>query len=471
MATSLRSKPLSAVVTKSVADGYQAFSSTDQGNTELFIAEYQNTLRYDHGRKRWLVWRGQWWEPAKGGEVQRLNMQLIRKREKWARTLLDARQVAAHLKWITQTKNGRHLDEIINRARNFLPLAVEGDAWDKDPMLFAVANGVIDLKTGKLRNGKPDDLITLHSDIPYDPEAKCPTADAFFDEIFINRADLIHFINKALGYSLTGSTREQCFFILHEEGSNGKSTFLNIVSHVIGDYARSTPSETLTARKSSGPRNDIARLAGSRFVSSVETNLQEEAAEELLKRITGSDVVVARFLNNEFFEFRPQFKIWIACNHQPVIKGADVAIWRRIHNIPFDRHFTKPERDGNMPDKLQAEAPGILARIVRGCLAWQEEGLEPPESVKLATEAYQRASNPLTEFIDERCSLDAKASIPKDDLHQTYLSYCATYKEKPLSKRQFGIYMKAKGFGDDRTKKARFWTGLELDSGVTQVTD
>lgn len=462
MAISPARKPRPVVI-EPVTQGYQAHSFTDQGNAEFFVTEYKNTLRYDHGRKRWLVWRGQWWEPAKGGEVHRLNMKLIQKREAWARTQNESKVVSAHLKWLTTTKSGRHLDEIINRARNFLPLAVDGDSWDKDPMLFAVANGVIDLKTGELREGKPEDLITLHSPIHYDASAECPTADKFFTEIFLNREDLIRFVDKALGYSLTGSTREQCFFILHEEGSNGKSTFLNITSYIMGDYARSTPSETLTAKKSSGPRNDIARLAGSRFVSSVETNLQEDAAEELLKRITGSDVVVARFLNNEFFEFRPQFKIWMACNHQPVIKGADIAIWRRIHNIPFDRHFAEHERDRDMPDKLQAEAPGILSRMVRGCLLWQQEGLAQPESVRTATEQYQRASNPLTEFIDERCETGENFSISKQELHEAYLNYCSTYKEKPLSKRQFGIYMKAKGFGEDRNTRERFWVGLDLD--------
>lgn len=459
MATAAK-KPRS-VVLEPVLQGYQPHSFTDQGNAEFFVTEYKNKLRYDHGRKRWLVWRGQWWEPAKGGEIARLNMKLIQKREAWARAQDDPKVVAAHLRWLTSTKNGRHLDEIINRSRNFLPLAVDGDSWDRDPMLFAVENGVIDLRTGKMREGKQEDLITLHSPVRYDPEAACPTADKFFEEIFLHRADLIDFVDKALGYSLTGSTREQCFFILHEEGSNGKTTFINILTHIMGDYARSTPSETLTARKSSGPRNDIARLAGARFVSSIETNLQEEAAEELLKRITGSDVVVARFLNNEFFEFRPQFKIWMACNHQPVIRGADIAIWRRIHNIPFNRHFARHEQDSELPNKLEAEAAGILARMVRGCLAWQAQRLTQPESVRIATEQYQRESNPLTEFIDECCDVSPSAAISKQNLHEAYLDYCSTYREKPLTKKMFGIYMKAKGFSEDRSKKQRSWIGIK----------
>lgn len=460
MPASPRAKPLNAVV-RPVADGYQAYSFTDQGNAELFIHEYRNTLRYDHGRKRWLVWRGHWWEQAKGGEIHQLNMKLIQKREKWARTLSDTKEISKHLKWINTTKNGRHLDEIINRARNFLPLAVDGDSWDRDPMLFAVANGVIDLRTGKLRKGEPEDLITLHSDVAYDENAACPRADKFFNEIFLDRQDLISFIDKALGYSLTGFTNEQCFFILHEEGSNGKSTFLNIVTHIIGDYARSTPSETLTTKKSSGPRNDIARLAGARFVSSVETSLGGEAAEELLKRVTGDDVVVARFLNNEFFEFRPQFKIWMACNHQPVIKGADVAIWRRIHNVPFNRHFAAHERDKDLIDKLKAESSGILARMVRGCLAWQKERLEQPESVRQTTLAYQSASNPVTDFLDECCSLAPESTISKQDLYEVYVEYCQSCRERPLTKRHFGIYMKAKGFEEDRNHQGRFWKGLK----------
>lgn len=454
-----RKKPLNAVV-RPISEDYQSYSFTDQGNTEFFIHEYKDKLRYDHGRKRWLAWRGHWWEQARGGEIHQLNMKLLQKRERLARAFTDAKDVEKHLKWITTTKNGRHLDEIINRARNFLPLAVDGESWDRDPMLFAVANGVINLRTGKLRDGKPEDLITLHSEIVYDADAKCPRADEFFREIFLDRADLIEFIDKALGYSLTGFTNEQCFFILHEEGSNGKSTFLNIVSHIIGDYARSTPSETLTTRKSSGPRNDIARLAGARFVSSVETSLGGEAAEELLKRVTGDDVVVARFLNNEFFEFRPQFKIWMACNHQPVIKGADVAIWRRIHNIPFDRHFAANERDKDLLDKLRAESPGILARMVRGCLAWQNDRLEQPESVRKSTQAYQNASNPLTDFIDERCKLNEKLTVLKQTLYDSYVEYCMECREKPLTKRFFGIYMKAKGFAEDRGNQGRYWIGI-----------
>lgn len=460
MSTNPRKKALNAVV-RPIPDNYQSYSFTDQGNTEHFIHEYKDTLRYDHGRKRWLVWRGHWWEQARGGEIHQLNMRLLHKRERLARAFTDAEDVKKHLKWITTTKNGRHLDEIINRARNFLPIAVDGDAWDRDPMLFAVANGVIDLKSGKLREGRPDDLITLHTNVSYSTDALCPRADRFFSEIFLDRADLIQFIDKALGYSLTGFTNEQCFFILHEEGSNGKSTFLNIVSHIIGDYARSTPSETLTTRKSSGPRNDVARLAGARFVSSVETSLGGEAAEELLKRITGDDVVVARFLNNEFFEFRPQFKIWMACNHQPVIKGSDVAIWRRIHNIPFDRHFAAHERDKDLLEKLKAESPGILARMVRGCLAWQNDRLEQPESVRKSTQAYQNASNPLTDFIDERCKLGSELTILKQDLYDSYVEYCGECRERPLTKRFFGIYLKAKGFAEDRGNQGRYWIGLK----------
>jgi putative DNA primase/helicase len=448
------------------------FPHSDLGNAERFVKRYANTFRYDHERRVWLAWQGHWWGQVEESVVFRASVKVARETKARAKEKHDE---PLH-KWMLTTESGAHLREMTSRARNMNPIAVEQGTWDQDAYLFGVANGVIDLRTGVFRAGKREDGITLHSPVAYDAAATCPTFDKFFDEIFLSRVDLSSYVIKALGYSMTGDTRERCLFIKYGSGNNGKSILGSLIGYIMGDYGKSTPSETLSSTREEGPRNDIARLSAARYVTASESGLKRGVAEELLKRITGKDVFVARYLHREFFEFVPRFKFWLSCNHKPPIQGTDAAIWSRIPLIPFEGEFRGDKEDKDLDTKLMAEAPGILNRLIAGCLLWQKEGLQLPDCIRAASADYRSESNPIAPFLDACCECDqtqvaetsaGEWAAGKDELFAAYVAYCAKMKLKPDVKNVFGANVKAAGFKDARTNAARWWSGVKLTNPVS----
>jgi putative DNA primase/helicase len=274
--------------------------------------------------------------------------------------------------------------------------------------------------------------------------------------------DLIKFLQKAVGYSLTGSTREQVIFMFDGSGANGKSTFITLVLSLLGDYAQQTPTETLL-RKQGGIPNDIARLKGARFVAAVEAESGRQLAEVLIKQLTGGDRITARFLYKELFEFEPTFKLFLAVNHKPNIKGTDHAIWRRVHVIPFKVTIPPEERDRNLGEKLKAEHPGILRWAVEGCLLWQKEGLGVPESVTEATNDYRAEMDVIVDFIAECCEIDPTAKTKFSDLYRRYIEWSNENGQLNVSAPEFGQRLMEHGFPSDRNKKlGRFRSGIKL---------
>ena len=285
----------------------------------------------------------------------------------------------------------------------------------------------------------------------------------FLDRVFAGRADLTRFLRKAIGYCLTGLTSEQCAFLLYGLGANGKSTLLKILSHILGEYWRQMRTETLMLRRGSDAiPNDIAALFGARLATAVETENGRRLAESVIKQMTGGDTMTARFLHREFFDFDPQFKIWLACNHKPRISGTDLAIWRRIRLIPFTVTIPEDERDLDLLNKLRAELPGILAWAVAGCQLWQEHGLNPPEEVVTATNEYREESDSIAQFIEESCVVGAEETVSKNGLYEAYQKWAEQSGERPLTKKGLGSKLLEKGFKEDRTEKSRFWVGIGL---------
>jgi putative DNA primase/helicase len=260
---------------------------------------------------------------------------------------------------------------------------------------------------------------------------------------------------------------EQVIFILYGIGSNGKTTLVEAIRRMLGGYARTADSTLLLASKNEGVRNDVARLAGARFVATAETEGGRHLAEALVKQLSGGDTLTARFLYGEFFEFHAQFKLFLSTNHKPKIHGTDKGIWRRIRLVPFNVTVPDSEQDKQLPEKLRTELPGILTWAVQGCLEWLREGLGVPQEVIDATESYRQEMDHVGAFIADRCVQDITMKISVGELYGAYINWCEENGEQALKKRDFGLQLSERGFAASRIGKARFRHGLRL---VTQVT-
>jgi putative DNA primase/helicase len=269
-----------------------------------------------------------------------------------------------------------------------------------------------------------------------------------------------------VGYALTGITWEQVLFFLYGLGANGKSTFLEVIQTMLGDYATQTTSETFMLKRHGSPiSNDVADLRGARFVSAVEIESGRRMAEVLIKQMTGGDRLKARFLYSEHFEFKPEFKIFLAANHKPVIQGTDTAIWRRIRLIPFTVQIPEIEQDRELPDKLKAELPGILNWAIEGCINWQNHGLTPPQAVQDATQNYRQEMDTLADFLAECCIMAPETSALAADLYKKYCGWAEENGEKkPFSQKVFGTALAERGFERTRAHGGKkLWKGIRVN--------
>jgi putative DNA primase/helicase len=435
---------------------------TDAGNAELFAALFRDRLRFDHARHRWLWYAEYWWTTDADGGIMRLAKQAVRSRLKNSATIGDDKTLKKEMQWALQSESLPRLQAMLTLAQSEKPLADDGRKWDSDSWLLGVANGVVDLKATRLRPGKPGDLITLHTGIPFDPDAKCPRWDRFLEEIFDGDPDLISYINRAVGYSLTGDTSEQCFFCCHGEGANGKSTFLNAIRYIVGDYACNLPFSAFELAARSTIPNDIATLPGRRFVTAIETDESAVLNTARIKALTGGDPITARLLYRDLFTFIPVAKFWLAFNHRPDVADDSHGFWRRVHLIPFNRQFD-PDAEPDLPDKFRAEAQGIMAWAIRGCLEWRTEGLAPPSSVLQATNAYRQDSDPLRNFVADRCILHPDAQISVASLWSEYIEWCLQSSEQhSLSRPEFTRRFEAVGCRKTRCGHDRDWTWIGI---------
>tara|TARA_R100001086_G_scaffold231437_1_gene152166 strand:- start:392 stop:1318 length:927 start_codon:yes stop_codon:yes gene_type:complete len=303
-------------------------------------------------------------------------------------------------------------------------------------------------------------------DTEYEPLASCPQFEAFLNRIMNSSTELIGYLQRAVGYSLTGHNREQCFFIAHGTGANGKSVFLNLIRKLMGSYALTTPMTSLVGVKhSSGASNDIARLRGARFVSASEGEANQKLRESLIKQLTGGDTISARFLFQEFFDFTPTFKLWMATNHKPQVSGADPATWRRIHLIPFNVVIPPAEQDGELLSKLENELPGVLNWAIEGSVDWYRNGLMPPPEVLAATEQYRSEMDGFSRFLDDGLVTERVGGwVSKADLYAVYNQWCVDEGLEALTKNDFGTRMNQRGYEEGRRNSVRYWRDVEITS-------
>ena len=437
------------------------FNTTDLGNSERFVADHGQDLRYCYPWGRWLMWTGARWERDDAGKVHRLAKETVRGIYREASEAQDEGRRKALAQHATRSEAESKVRAMLELAKSELP--VTPDELDANPWLLNAENGTIDLRSGELREHRREDLITKITPVEYRPDAPAPAWDAFLERVLPGE-ELRGFVQRAAGYSATGDTSEQCLFINHGTGANGKSTFQEAISAALGDYSMRAPTEMLLAKRAGGIPNDIARLKGARFVAASETEEGRRLAESLVKDLTGQDTITARFMRGEFFDFKPTHKLWLSTNHKPEIRGTDNAIWRRIRLIPWSVTIPPAEQDKKLPVTLRRELPGILAWIVRGCLEWRRKGLQAPDEVRRATVEYRAEMDVLAGFVSECCEEGADFWDYSKDLYDKYKLWCEDNGERTESKRRFGERLRERGYGKDKggARGAHIWRGLRL---------
>jgi putative DNA primase/helicase len=449
----------------SPAEGFRAgFTLTDLGNSERFIAHHGDDVLYCYAWNRWLVWTGIRWERDDSGAVLRLAKSTVRRIYLEAADTEDEKERKALADHARRSEAEARIRAMLELAKSEVP--VYSEDLDVRPWLLNVQNGTVDLRRGALLPHRREDLITRIAPIAYDPEASAPTWGAFLERVLPGE-ELRAFVRRAVGYSASGDTSEQCMFINHGIGNNGKSTFVEALAAALGDYAMRAPTEMLMARRQGGIPNDVARLKGARFVSASESEEGRRLAESLVKDLTGQDTITARFMRAEWFDFTPTHKLWLSTNHKPEIRGTDNAIWRRIRLIPWAVTVPPAERDRKLPAKLREELPGILAWVVQGCLEWRREGLQEPEQVRRATGEYRAEMDVLAGFLADCCVVDSAAWVRFKDLYAVYQLWCEESGERSQSKQRFGSQLKERGYEPDRgTGNVPIRRGLGLRDDV-----
>lgn len=438
------------------------FNLTDMGNAERFVARHGRDVRYCYLWGKWLVWSGVRWERDDSGRVHRLAKETVRGIYAEAAAAADEGTRKAIAQHATRSEAEAKIKAMLELAKSEVP--VSPNDLDANPWLLNASNGTVDLKAGELRPHRREDLLTKMAGAKYDPAAATPAWEAFLERVLPGE-ELRGFVQRGAGYSATGDTSEQVMFINHGAGANGKSTFQEALAMALGEYAMRAPTEMLMMKRSGGVPNDVARLKGARFVAASETEEGRRLAESLVKDLTGQDTISARFMRAEFFDFKPSHKLWISTNHKPEIRGTDNAIWRRIRLVPWSVVVPPAERDRKLPEKLRAEAAGILSWIVRGCLDWCRAGLGEPEEVRDATAEYRAEQDVLAGFLEDCCVLRPEAWVKFADLYEAYTGWCEKSKEFVQNKRRFGNQLKERGFEPARgTGNAPIRTGLALCS-------
>jgi len=432
------------------------FRLTELGNAERIAYEYGHTIKYV-GEMGWLIWDGKRWRYDTKKEIERITNKVLRGLYKSGDEM--------EIKWarMCERRNIR-----MNSIKDLMPLVPgERNEFDKHKYLFNLENGILNLETGKLQPHDRELNLTKITNVIFDEKAECPEWMLFLNQIFKGDNDLIEYMQRLAGYSLTADISEQSIYFLVGGGSNGKSTFVNIIKKIMGDYGLQTNSNTFIKKKDAGANNDIARLVNSRFVSAVESEEGEKLQESLVKTITGGEPLLARFLRQEFFEFTPEFKVFFTTNHKPIIGGVDDGIWRRVKIIPFTLNLKPHERDKKLEEKLSLEMPGILNWVLAGCLKWQKSGLKEPRVVAEATGNYKEDMDILAPFLSEVCYIvepkNELIRIEAKELYNVYDKWCFGSGERSLGNRSFYRMLETKGFGKVKgAGNKMFLTGITL---------
>lgn len=444
------------------------YTFDDMGNAKRFINLFGDSIRYSYIDKRWYNYDGRRWKVDTEGITEKLADHAIEamkaESDYWIKydEQNGTDMQSSFAKWSKRSRSNASKKAMMSESQHHVPILPK--QMDTHEMLLNTPCGIINLVTGQIIEHNPDYYLTKITGAEYSPNVDCPRWLTFLREIFNNDDDLIRYVQKAVGYSLTGTTKEQCVFFLYGNGRNGKSTFLEVVRSIFGDYCSNIQPETIMVKHSQGGaiNSDIARLKGARLVTTVEPNEGARLNEGLLKQLTGDDVVTARKLYGDEFEFTPVFKLWMATNHKPIIRGTDTGIWRRIHLIPFTMQIPASKIDKNLKYKLAAELPGIFRWAVDGCLLWQREGLGMPHAVEAEVREYRREMDVISAFIEDRCSIGVNKSVQSSVLYDAYCDWADKGNEYRMSNTKFSTEISNK-FQKTNVHGIKYFNGIGLN--------
>lgn len=407
---------------------------TDESLALRFAEIHADELRYVSAWGKWLSWTGTHW---------RFDDTLFAFDQ--ARAICRAAAAECNKgKLSSSLASAKTVAAVERLAKSDRRIAATTDQWDADPWLLNTPGGTWDLRKGTLGRHRPADYCTKVTAVAAGGE--CPLFIEFLKKITAADQGLVSYLQRVAGYSLTGSTQEHALFFGYGTGANGKSVLLNTISGMLGDYHRATPIETFTA--SSGDRHptELAGLRGARLVTAVETEEGRRWAESKIKTLTGGDKVAARFMHQNFFEYVPQFKLFVAGNHKPGLRSVDEAMRRRFHLIPFAVTIPPDERDPELGEKLKAEWPGILRWAIEGCLNWQASGLQTPAAVRAATDAYLESEDAFATWIEDRCERTPQAWESSADLFASWTDWATKAAEFVGSSKALGQKLETRGF-------------------------
>lgn len=442
---------------------YPIRSYDDTGNADRFVDRYGNLYKFSYVEKKFYIYDGTKWTIDDRGSIRKLIDEMIEsmKNEKIIHSEEIPEEDAKEFfqKFYKKTRGTQSKKNITDELKHRRP--VTPDSFDKDDMLLNVSNGYIDLTSRELYKHDIDKMFSQKANTDYSEKMQPSVWLDFLNDIFAGDKEVIRYIQKALGYSLTGSTREQVMFILHGKGRNGKSIFVETIAEILGDYSNNMQAKSLMVKKNDNVNTDIARLSKARFVTSSEPNEGFRFDEGLIKQITGGDKVTARFLYAEEFEYTPKFKIWVSTNHKPIIRGTDDGIWRRLILIPFEVQIPEEKVDKDLKYKLLREAPAILNWITEGAYMWMQEGLNMPEKLKEAGKSYRTEMDVIEQFIEEKCRRIEGGKSIANELYETYKKWADDNNEYKMDKNKFGKKMKEK-FDSKRMNTGVNYFGIEI---------
>lgn len=443
------------------------YDMTDTGNAHRLQDKFGDIIRYSYNRKKWYFWDGKIWKLDEEGQIKKFADIICEDIKREGYMEQDDKTQADLLKWASRTSSSYGKDSMIRECQHLEGIPVSQEDMDVYIDYLNCRNGIVNLRNGELIPHDSSFMMSKMCACDYDISGKKPKLwFKFLDEITNGNKELQDYIQRCVGYSITGSTAEQCAYFLYGIGNNGKSTFLDTLSDMLGGYSSNAQPETIMMKKFSdgGAGPDIARLKASRFVTSEEPTEGVRLNEGLLKQLTGGSKVTCRFLYGDEFEYTPEFKIWIATNHKPIIRGTDLGIWRRIKLIPFEVNIAKEKVDKDLKRKLKSEFPQILRWAVEGSIKWREKGVKDPKCVQVAVKDYKNEMDLLAGFVDECIEIDYTETrkTPASDLFQAYSRWAKANNEYEMSSKKFFSEMTRKLPEKGRDNKGIFYKYIRI---------